>query len=136
MNVQLHDMEYWHKKLGYVNYKLLYKLGNKGIIQGRPMFEKANKIMCKDCEIRKLKRAKRVQKGDITITHVLELMHIDLFRPTHTKIIRGKKYDLVCVDNYSRYTGISIMYILRNKLDTFGALRRICLNILTEKGQH
>lgn len=33
MNLSMHDMELWHRKLDHVNYKLLYKLGHIGIIR-------------------------------------------------------------------------------------------------------
>lgn len=32
MNVDLHNMELWHRRLGHVNYNLLHKLDNKAIV--------------------------------------------------------------------------------------------------------
>lgn len=49
MNVQIHDIALWHKKLGHVNYKLLHKLGHKGIVREMPAFEKENKVVRRDC---------------------------------------------------------------------------------------
>lgn len=40
--VQVHDIELWHSKLSHVNYKLLYKLGNK--VLGIRMFEREKKL--------------------------------------------------------------------------------------------
>lgn len=39
-------------------------------------------------------QVKHVQIGDIITTHVLELLHIDLFGPTKTESVRGKN---ICV---------------------------------------
>lgn len=72
-----------------------------------------------------------VQIGDITSTQVLELMHIDLFRTTQIESVGCKKYALVCVDDYSRYTWIDLLI---NKSDAFGAFKKKCLNIQTQKG--
>lgn len=53
LEVKLHDRELWHKRLGYVNYKLLNQLGSKAIVKGIPMFGKQNKVICGDCKTRK-----------------------------------------------------------------------------------
>lgn len=58
-------------------------------------------------------------------------MHIDLFGPTQTESIGEKKYTLVCVDDYSRFTWIDF---LRSTSNTFSAFSKICLSIQTEKG--
>lgn len=50
MEVKLHDIELWHKRLRHVNYKLLHKLGSKAVVEGmHTMFGKQNKIVCADC---------------------------------------------------------------------------------------
>lgn len=64
MNVQMHDVELWHKKFGNVNCKLLCNLGHIGIVRGMPIFEKENKMVCGDWKVGKQTRAKHVQIGD------------------------------------------------------------------------
>lgn len=53
-------------------------------------------------------------------------MHIDLFGPTQKESVRGKKYNLVCVNDYPRYTWIDF---LKNMLNAYGGFRKICFNI-------
>jgi hypothetical protein len=42
-------------------------------------------------------------------TRTLELLHMDLMGPTRTASLGGKKYILVVVDDYSRYTWIRLL---------------------------
>lgn len=95
MIVQMYDMELWNKRPGHVNYKLLYKLGSKEIVRGISQFKKECKLLCGDCEIGKLTRMKHTQIGDILTTHILELLHIDLFGPTQIESIGEKRNALV-----------------------------------------
>ena len=40
----------------------------------------------------------------IATSHCLELLHVDLMRPTRTESLGGKRYIMVIVDDFSRYT--------------------------------
>jgi transposase InsO family protein len=46
----------------------------------------------------------------------LEIFHIDLVRPTTTKGLKGGKYFMLLVDDYTRMTTI---FFLRNKSEAF-----------------
>lgn len=94
------------------------------------MFKREKKIVCRDFQVGKPTREKHAHIGYITTTDVLEFMHIDLSGPIQTKSAGGKKYAIVCVDDYSRYTWISF---LRNKFNTFGNFRKIYLSVQTKK---
>jgi hypothetical protein len=48
----------------------------------------------------------------------LELLHVDLIGPTRTASLGGRKYILVVVDDYSRFTWA---LLLREKSDAFDA---------------
>lgn len=71
---------------------------------------------------------KRVQR--ITSEKVLDLIHMDLMAPMQVESLRGKKYILVCVDDYSRYR---LVEFLREKSDTFSVFRVLCLRLEVEK---
>lgn len=77
MIVQIHDMELWHKRIGHVNYTLLHKLSSKEIVRGILEFKKKCRLSCGDYQVGKPTKVKHTQIGDITTTHVLELLHID-----------------------------------------------------------
>jgi hypothetical protein len=48
-------------------------------------------------------------KSIVTTSSPLELIHMDLFRPVAYVSIGGNKYDLVIVDDYSRFTWVFIV---------------------------
>ncbi|GJU03952.1 retrovirus-related pol polyprotein from transposon TNT 1-94 [Tanacetum coccineum] len=64
------------------------------------------------CEQGKIKKASLPPKLVPSTESKLELLHIDLCGPMRVASINGKKYILVIVDDYSRYTWV---YFLRTK---------------------
>src|SRR5688572_2175709 len=57
----------------------------------------------------------------MTTSRPLELLHMDLFGPFAYLSIRGSKYGLVIVDDFSRFTWV---FFLQDKLETQGTLKR------------
>lgn len=62
-----------------------------------------NKI-CKACQLRKQTRTCFKFKNVVTITSLLELLHMDLFRPTRSISMRRHQYAYVLMDDYSSYS--------------------------------
>ncbi|KAI3770337.1 hypothetical protein L6452_01465 [Arctium lappa] len=67
------------------------------------------------CEKGKMKRATHKPKPEPSTSAPLELLHMDLCGPMRTQSLGGKKYILVIVDDYSRYTWVKF---LRSKDET------------------
>ena len=65
-----------------------------------------------------------------TTTRILKLLHMDLMGPMRVEILRGKRYDFVCVDDFSRFPWI---HFLKGTSDTFEAL---ILRPMLEKTLH
>ena len=63
------------------------------------------------CEAGKITRAKHPSKTIMTTSHPFELLHMDLFGPTHyaTFTSSASLYGFVIVDDYSRYTWVHII---------------------------
>jgi transposase InsO family protein len=57
----------------------------------------------------------------MTTSRPLELLHMDLFEPVAYLSIRGSKYGLVIVDDFSRFTWV---FFLQDKSETQGTLKR------------
>jgi transposase InsO family protein len=57
----------------------------------------------------------------MTTSRPLELLHMDLFGPVSYLSIRGSKYGLVIVDDFSRFTWV---FFLQDKSETQGTLKR------------
>ncbi|KAK1699023.1 hypothetical protein QYE76_015720 [Lolium multiflorum] len=54
-------------------------------------------------------------KSIVTTSRTLELLHLDLFGPSHYDTLGGSKYGLVIVDDYSRYSWV---FLLKSKDET------------------
>jgi len=60
----------------------------------------------------------------------LELLHIDLFGLVKTASINGKKYRLVIVDEYNRWTLVKFLIIKNEAYDVFNTF---CTKVQAEK---
>ena len=71
-------------------------------------------------------------KVNVTATsHPLELLHVDLMDPTRTESLGGKRYIVVVVDDFSRYSWVEF---LREKLEAFKKMKKLCKRLQNEKG--
>jgi hypothetical protein len=61
---------------------------------------------CGACQAGKQVEAPHHAKIIMTTIRSLEILHMDLFDPITYIIIGGNKYDLVIVDDYSRFTWV------------------------------
>ena len=67
--------------------------------------------LCAACETRKMTKSKHPSKTIMTTTRPFELLHMDLFGPTHYSAFTNAAslYGFVIVDDYSRYTWVHII---------------------------
>ncbi|GJS69416.1 retrovirus-related pol polyprotein from transposon TNT 1-94 [Tanacetum coccineum] len=77
--------------------------------------------LCSGCEMGKSKKASHPPKLVLSDHSKLELLHMDLCGPMRVASINGKKYILVIVDDFSRYTRV---YFLRSKDETPEIIKR------------
>nr|GEW02029.1 ribonuclease H-like domain-containing protein [Tanacetum cinerariifolium] len=77
-------------------------------------------------ELRKSKKSSHQPKAEDINQEKLYLLHMDLYGPMHVEIINGKKYILVIVDDYSRFTWVRF---LRSKDETPDAIIKCIKNI-------
>ena len=92
-------------------------------------FEK-DKI-CETCQMGKQIKTSFKNRIFISTSRPLELLHMDLFRPSKTTSLGGKSYAFVIVDNFSRYTWA---LFLAHKNDVFHEFSKLCRKIQNEKG--
>jgi len=112
------DSELWHQRLGHLNFFDALKIAGKDIVKGLPKMEKIGKGICGSCQLRKQTRVAHKKTSGIQSSRNLELLHIDLMGPTRTASLGGKRYILVIVDDFSRYTWA---IPIREKYDAFDA---------------
>nr|GEU66059.1 retrovirus-related Pol polyprotein from transposon TNT 1-94 [Tanacetum cinerariifolium] len=77
-----------------------------------PKFKYHKEHLCPSCEQGKSKRASHPPKPVLNSRQWLHLLHMDLCGPMRIASINGKRYVLVIVDDYSRYTWV---HFLRSK---------------------
>lgn len=70
------------------------------------------------------------QVPETTTARVLELIHIDLMDLMQVESLGSKRYVLVCVDDFSRYTWVQF---IREKSDAFFVFKGLCLQLQREK---
>jgi hypothetical protein len=98
------DSELWHQRLGHLNFSDMLKIASKDVVKGLPKMEKTGKGICGPCQLGKQTRAAYKKTSGIQTSKNLELLHMDLMGPIRTASLGGKRYILVIVDDFSRYT--------------------------------
>jgi hypothetical protein len=93
-----------HRRLAHVDMRNLHKLQKDGHIVGLTniVFEKDRPYGA--CQTGKQGGTHHHAKNIITTTIPLEMLHMDLFGPIAYISIGSNKYNLVIVDDYSRFT--------------------------------
>ena len=120
----------WHRRLAHANMDLISKLSRKNLVRGLPKLKYEINQICKACQIEKQVRSSFKPKNAITSSKPLEILHMDLFRPSRTTSLGGKLYGLVIIDDYSRFTWVSFLF---HKNDTLSVFSKLCRQISNEK---
>jgi len=103
------DSELWHQRLGHLNFFDMLKIASKDVVKGLPKMEKTGKGICGPCQLGKQTRA------------------------AHKKTsasLGGKRYILVIVDDFSRYTWA---IPIREKSDAFDTAQQLFKKIQVEQ---
>ncbi|GJV53421.1 retrovirus-related pol polyprotein from transposon TNT 1-94 [Tanacetum coccineum] len=110
-----HKSWLWYRRLNHFNFGTINDLARKDLVRGLPrlMFEKDH--LCSACQLGKSKKHTHTPKTKNTNLEVLNTLHMDLCGPMRVQTINGKKYILVIVDDYSRFTWVKF---LRSKDET------------------
>ncbi|GJV87167.1 retrovirus-related pol polyprotein from transposon TNT 1-94 [Tanacetum coccineum] len=94
----------WHRRLSHLNFDYINLLSKKDVVIGLPKLKYVKDQLCSSCEVSKAKRSSFKSKTVPSSKGRLNLLHMDLCGPMQVASINGKKYILVIVDDYSRYT--------------------------------
>ena len=79
---------------------------SKKLVKGLPKISFDNDSTCEFYQRGKQTKSSLYSKNVVSATGPLELLHFDLFGPTRTISLSGKKYGLVIVDDFSRFTWV------------------------------
>nr|GEX71533.1 retrovirus-related Pol polyprotein from transposon TNT 1-94 [Tanacetum cinerariifolium] len=94
----------WHRRLSHFNIDYINLLSKKDIMIGLPKLKYIKDQLCSSCELSKAKRSSFKSKVVLNSKRRLNLLYMDLCGPMRVASINGKKYILVIIDDYSRYT--------------------------------
>nr|GEV27483.1 hypothetical protein [Tanacetum cinerariifolium] len=94
----------WHRRLSHLNFDYINLLSKKDIVIGLPKLKYVKDQLCSSCELSKAKRSSFKSKVVPSSKGRLNLLHMDLCGSMRVASINGKKYILVILDDYSRYT--------------------------------
>ncbi|KAL8120290.1 hypothetical protein AgCh_017450 [Apium graveolens] len=88
------------------------ELVKKELVRGIPQVEFSKDGLCDACQKGKQIKASFRKKIDSTIKEPLQLLHMDLFGPVTVLSVSRKRYCLVIVDDFSKF---SCTYFLKSK---------------------
>ncbi|GJR36414.1 retrovirus-related pol polyprotein from transposon TNT 1-94 [Tanacetum coccineum] len=123
----------WHRRLSHLNFDYITLLSKKDIVTGLPKLKYVKDQLCSSCEMSKAKRSSFKSKVVPSSKGRLNLLHMDLCGPMRVASINGKKYILVIVDDYSRYTWT---LFLRSKDETPEVLKDFLTMIQPQSSKH
>ncbi|XP_004309938.1 PREDICTED: uncharacterized protein LOC101308341 [Fragaria vesca subsp. vesca] len=123
-------LDLWHIRMCHLNHQDIVKLSSKEAVRGIPKLAGIPQGMCGECRVGKMTRTSHPLLNADPTTHVLELLHLDLVGPVETKSIGGRKYALVIVDDFSRFTWVKF---LSNKGETFENYYSVAKRVTNEK---
>ncbi|GKC06724.1 retrovirus-related pol polyprotein from transposon TNT 1-94, partial [Tanacetum coccineum] len=104
----------WHHRLSHLNFGSLNKLSKDGLARGIPRLKFQKDHLCSTYALGKSKKTSHQPKAKDTNQEKLYLLHMDLFGPMPVASINGKRYILVIVDDYSRFTWVRLKATIRN----------------------
>ncbi|GJU04910.1 retrovirus-related pol polyprotein from transposon TNT 1-94 [Tanacetum coccineum] len=99
----------WHRRLSHLNFGAINHLARHGHVLGLPKFKFEKDHLCSACAMGKSKKKPYKPKFKDTNQDKLYLLHMDLCGPMRVTSVNGKKYILVIVDDYSRFTWVKCL---------------------------
>nr|GEZ12333.1 hypothetical protein [Tanacetum cinerariifolium] len=99
----------WHHRLSHMNFGAINHLARQGLLRGLPKLKFEKDHLCSACAMAKSKKKSHKPKSKDTNQEKYYLLHMNLCGPMHVESVNGKKYILVIVDDYSRFTWVKCL---------------------------
>ncbi|GJS16120.1 retrovirus-related pol polyprotein from transposon TNT 1-94 [Tanacetum coccineum] len=84
-------------------------ISRHSLVRGLPKLKFEKDRLCSACVMGKSKKKPYKPKSEDTNQEKLYLLHMDLCRPMCVASVNGKKYILVIIDDYSRFTWVKFL---------------------------
>nr|GEX96685.1 hypothetical protein [Tanacetum cinerariifolium] len=105
----------WYRRLNHLNFGTINDLARKYLVRGLPRLKFEKDYLCSACQLGRSKKHTHLSKAENSSLKVLNTLHMDLCGLMRVQTINGKKYILVIVDDYTRFTRVEF---LRSKDET------------------
>ncbi|XP_043693323.1 uncharacterized protein LOC122643810 [Telopea speciosissima] len=128
---QENEITLWHKRLGHINFKNLAKLSKNNGVKDLPKIKNLTNHVCGPCQKGKQTRAIYKLK-EHNASKPLDLIHTDLRGPMRTQAIRGERYFMLLIDEYSRMTWV---FFLKDKTEALHSLKVFKKRVENETGK-
>ncbi|GJV97005.1 putative ribonuclease H-like domain-containing protein [Tanacetum coccineum] len=107
----------WHRRLNHLNFGTINDIARKDLVRGQPRLKFEKDHLCSACQLGKSKKFSHRPKSENTNMEVLHTLHMDLCGPMRVQSIKGKKYILVIVDDYLRFTWVKFLRLKDETLE-------------------
>ena len=120
----------WNQRMGHASYKYLSIVSKHESILGIPKLNRVSNVVCGPCELGKQTKAKHPDTQTSATSRPLELQHLDLMGRTRIESLGRKRYIMVVIDDFIKYTWV---ILLRSKLDAPEYIKALCTRLKNEK---
>ena len=108
-SIHLPNEDLWHQRMGHASYKLLSIVSKHESVFRIPKLSSVGNVLCEPCQLGKQTKAKHLGTQTSTTSRPLELLHVDLMGPTRNESLGGKRYIMVVIDDFTRYTWVILL---------------------------
>ncbi|GJZ76640.1 retrovirus-related pol polyprotein from transposon TNT 1-94, partial [Tanacetum coccineum] len=98
----------WYCRLSQLNFRTINQHAKQGLVKGLPTLKYAKDHLCSTCQMGSKKESHK-PKPEPSTNEKLQILHMDLCGSMRMESINGKKYILVIVDDYSRFTKTHVL---------------------------
>jgi hypothetical protein len=102
----------------HINFDNLFKVRRNEEVREMCQIVNPTRTLCKHCQQGKETNTKFKSK-EYSTTRPLEVVHIDLVGPNKTKGLKGEKYLMLLVDDYTRMTIVCFLWKKSEALENF-----------------
>ncbi|GJU91077.1 integrase, catalytic region, zinc finger, CCHC-type containing protein [Tanacetum coccineum] len=99
----------WHRRLSHLNFGAINHLARHSHVRGLPKIKYEKDHLCSACALGKSTKKPYKPKYEDTNQEKIYMLHMDLCGPIRVMSVNGKKYILVIVDDYSRFTWVKCL---------------------------
>nr|GEV75761.1 integrase, catalytic region, zinc finger, CCHC-type, peptidase aspartic, catalytic [Tanacetum cinerariifolium] len=107
----------WHRRLSHLNFGAINHLARQGLVRGLRKLKFEKDHLCSACAMGKSTKKSHKPKSEDTNQEKLYLLHMDLCGLMRIESVNGKKYILIIVDDYSRFTWVKFLRSKDEALD-------------------